>query len=346
MEVDYMVVGLGLAGLAFCRALDENNKTYIVFENNSQRASKVAGGMYNPVILKRFTPVWNGTKQLKTALPFYTEFEKQFKKRYHYSVDIYRIFKSIEEQNNWFVAADKPFLSEYLKPEILHTLNKGVISKNGYGIVTNTGRIDTNSLLADFNEYLHQTKRIIEEEFEYNLLEICKNEVWYKNISASKIVFCEGFGIKANPFFNELPLQGTKGELITIKAPELKVDFLIKGAVFVLPLGNDLYKVGATFNWTDKSNNATDEGRQELIRKLNTCISTPYQIVSHTAGIRPTVIDRRPLVGRHHKYDNIAVLNGLGTRGVMLAPVMAKILYNNLEGNKPISQEISLNRFH
>lgn len=89
MQVDYIIVGLGLAGLAITKELEENNKSYIVFEDNSQNSSIVAGGMYNPVILKRFTPVWNAIDQLNLAIPFYKELEKQFNKRYQYSLDIY-----------------------------------------------------------------------------------------------------------------------------------------------------------------------------------------------------------------------------------------------------------------
>ena len=93
MQVDYIIVGLGLAGLAFTKELEKHNKSFIVFEDNSQNSSIVAGGMYNPVILKRFTPVWNAISQLKTALPFYVALENQFNKKYNYPIDIYRIFK-------------------------------------------------------------------------------------------------------------------------------------------------------------------------------------------------------------------------------------------------------------
>jgi glycine/D-amino acid oxidase-like deaminating enzyme len=46
--------------------------------------------------------------------------------------------------------------------------------------------------------------------------------------------------------------------------------------------------------------------------------------MEHFAGVRPTVKDRRPLVGTHAEYSAIHILNGLGTRGVMLGPSMAK----------------------
>ena len=345
MQVDYIIVGLGLAGLAFTKELEKNNKSFIVFEDNSQNSSIVAGGMYNPVILKRFTPVWNAFEQLKIALPFYKELENKFNKKYNFSIDIYRIFKSVEEQNNWFVACDKSLLSKYMVPEIINEDFKGIKADYGYGRLTNTGRIDTKALLEDYRKNLKEKELLKNERFSYTDLKITKKAVEYKNLKASKIVFCEGFGMMKNPFFNYLPMQEAKGELITIHASKLTIDFLIKASVFVLPLGNNYYKVGATFNWKDKTKFPTEEGKRELVTKLNSFITVPYSIVEHTAGIRPTIKDRRPLVGKHPKYRNLAILNGLGTRGVMIAPITAKALYNNLEEGKPLNNEVSISRF-
>lgn len=345
MQVDYIIVGLGLAGLAFTKELDKNKKSYLVFEDNSQNSSLVAGGVYNPVILKRFTSVWNAKQQLNIALPFYEELEIQFNKKYDYSIDIYRIFKSVEEQNNWFAACDNPMLSNYMSTKLIYEKHEGVLADFGYGKLINTGRIDTKSLLEDYRNYLTNRKLIRNESFQYSALKINEELLEYTGVTAGKIVFCEGFGLKNNPFFNELPIQEAKGELITVHAPNLNVDFLIKSALFVLPLGNNNYKVGATFNWKDKTQLPTEEGKNELISKLESFIKVPYQIVDHIAGIRPTVKDRRPLVGKHPKFQNLAVLNGLGTRGVIIAPTVAKALYNNLENGIALDKEISIARF-
>jgi glycine/D-amino acid oxidase-like deaminating enzyme len=345
MQVDYIIVGLGLAGLAFTKELDKHKKSYMVFEDNSQNSSMVAGGVYNPVILKRFTPVWNAKEQLNIALPFYKELEIQFNKKYDYPIDIYRIFKSVEEQNNWFAACDNPVLSNYMSTKLVKQKYEGILADFGYGKLMNTGRIDTKTLLEDYRNYLLDRKLISNDSFQYSDLKITENTVEYKGLKASKIVFCEGFGLKNNPFFNELPMQEAKGELIVIYAPNLNINFLIKSALFVLPLGNNLYKVGATFNWKDKTQFPTEEGKKELVTKLETFITVPYKIVEHIAGIRPTVKDRRPLVGKHPKHQNLAVLNGLGTRGVMIAPKVAKALYNNLENGIALEKEISIARF-
>jgi len=345
MEIDYIVVGLGLAGLAFTKELEKNNKSFVVFENNSQNSSIVAGGVYNPAILKRFTPVWEAANQLELALPFYAELESQFKKKYDFPVDIYRVFKSIEEQNNWFIACDNVLLSKYMIPKVVNEKHLGLTANFGYGKLVNTGRVDTKSLLEDYSKYLNDNKQLLNESFEYDKLDVIERKVTYKDIFESKIVFCEGFGLKKNPYFNYLPMQEAKGELLIIHAPNLKVDFLIKAAVFVLPLGNDYYKVGATFNWKDKTSLPTEEGKIELVEKLDSFISCPYKIVEQIAGIRPTVKDRRPLIGKHPKYSNLAILNGLGTRGVMIAPIAAKQLYRYLEEGEALNTEYSIDRF-
>tara|TARA_R110001592_G_scaffold59913_4_gene182103 strand:- start:9627 stop:10667 length:1041 start_codon:yes stop_codon:yes gene_type:complete len=345
MKVDYIIVGLGLAGLAFVEELLAANKTFIVFEDDSQTSSLVAGGVYNPVILKRFTPVWNAKEQLEVALPFYQKLEEKFNIKFDEKFLIKKVFKSIEDQNNWFEATDKPLLSAYLDPEIDNQKRKGVIADFGFGNVKEAGRINTKHLVEVYREYLKTENKIQFEKFEHQQVKFRKDHLVYKDIITDRIVFCEGFGMTKNLFFNYLPLNEVKGELIIIHAPELEIDFLIKSTLFVLPLGDHLYKVGATFNWSDKTSNPSEEGKSELIEKLKKVLTVPYKIVEQTAGIRPTVRDRRPLVGMHPAYNRLAILNGLGTRGVMIAPTVAKQLFNNLENDKKLDSEIDIKRF-
>ena len=177
MKVDYLIVGMGLAGLAFAEELEKNQKSFLVFEDRSQNSSVVAGGMYNPVILKRFTPVWNAISQLETALPFYAALENQFNKKYNYPIDIYRVFKSIEEQNNWFEACDKPLLKKYMNPKIIKKNFKGIEADFGYGKLSNTGWIDTKSLLDDYRNHLSTKNKLKSTCLKYSELEINeKNE--------------------------------------------------------------------------------------------------------------------------------------------------------------------------
>lgn len=345
MKVDYIIVGLGLAGLAFAEELIAAKKTFVVFEDASQTSSLVAGGVYNPVILRRFTPVWNAAQQLELAMPFYERLEKKLNEKFDEKFEIKRAFKSIEEQNNWFSLSDKPKLKQFMNSKIDHQKVNGVVGDFGFGIVNEAGRIDTLKLVKAYRSYLEELKSIQFEKFEHEKIEISSEKITYKNIECKKIVFCEGFGMKENPFFNYLPLDEVKGELITIHAPEINIEFLLKSALFLIPLGDNHYKVGATFNHKDKTSLPSEEGKLELIEKLKKVINVPYTIVNQTAGIRPATADRKPFIGVHKIHKNLTILNGLGTRGVMLAPSMAKNLFNHIEKNTDLDPVADISRF-
>lgn len=345
MKIDYIIVGCGLAGLAFCERLRKNNKSFIVFDDASQKSSLVAAGMYNPVILKRFTEVWMAKEQLDLAKPFYKELESLLGVTLDYEIQLFRLFASIEEQNGWFHAMDNPNLEPFLSETIIQNQHIGIDAEFGFGEVLQAGRIDTKSMLASYHGYLGSKNLLLREKLSFDKLQFDDGIIKYEHIQANKIVFCEGFGLKNNPFFNNLPLSGTKGEVITIKAPDLNLDFAIKSSVFLIPEPNNLYKVGATYNRKDKTQDTTVEAKNELVDKLNRFLKCDYEVVNQAAGIRPTVKDRRPLVGSHNKYKNVYVLNGLGTRGVMIAPYAADQLYNYIENTTELNSEININRF-
>ena len=344
-EVDYIVVGCGLASIAFCEQLRSNRKSFIVFDNQSQQSSIVAAGLYNPVVLKRFTPVWKVKEQLQIALPQYAKIEKDLKIKIDYKLQILRRFASVEEQNMWFSASDKITLEDFLSITLLKNKNQYIDAPFGFGEVLHAGRLDTETLIKSYKTFLSKSESLQQISFDYSTIQFKENHIIYNAIKANNIVFAEGFGVKQNPFFRDIPLEGTKGEVLTIKAPDLKIDYAIKSSVFIIPIGNNLYTVGSTYNWDDKTNLPTQKGELELLTKLRTFITCDFEVVNHVAGVRPTVPDRRPLVGQHKEHKNLYVLNGLGSRGVMVGPYVAKQLYNFIENNTPIDKEICVNRY-
>ena len=329
--LDYLIVGSGLAGISFAEIALKNYKSILVLANKSQVSSRVAGGLYNPVILKRFSEVWNAQEQLVLMEDFYNDIEAKLKTKFNFKLPILRKFFSIEEQNNWFAASDKRNLAPFLSTNIISKKYKSIDSPYDYGEVLHTGYVDTALLLDKYKEYLQENNLLLEEFFDSIYIEFFDYGIQYKNIQARHIIFAEGFGLHKNPFFNYLPLDGTKGELFIIKAPDLNLDVIVNTSVFILPLGNNLFKVGATYNWQDKTDSPTEEGKQELLERIREIITCDFEIVEHFGGVRPTVKDRRPLIGTHHERKSLHILNGLGTRGVMLGPAMAKALLTVLK---------------
>ena len=345
--LDYIIVGNGLAGIAFAEtAISNNKKIHLFGADNLTSSTNISGGLYNPIVLKRFTDIWKSKEQIDISLPFYQSLQNKLNIQFLFPLKLYRKFSSVQEQNNWFFELDKPNLHEYMQPKLFQDKLKHIKADYGFGEVNFTGYVNTKLLQDTYKKYLISQNSFTNEVFDYNSLKINDYYISYKGLNAKSIVFAEGFALHNNPYFNNLPLDGTKGELLLIYAPDLDLSFILKSSIFILPLGNGYFKVGATYNWTSKSNETTQQAKEELVNNLNETISCNYEIINQFAGVRPTVKDRRPLVGRHNSHKNLYVLNGLGTRGVMLAPFLAHHLYNFIENNVPLYKEIAVDRIY
>lgn len=342
-KVDTLIIGLGLAGIAYAETLLNANKSFHIIDAETSGSSQIAAGIYNPTVLKRFNMTWRGQALHAFALPFYQRIAERLKIKFNHPFPIQKVFSQVADHNQWTVAADRKGLSSFLDPMIYQKELHGIRSPLGYGVVHQCGRMDTQVLISSYKTSIgeHCTKEL----FDYSALNISSNGVMYRGIKAKHIVFCEGYGLVQNPFFKHLPMVGSKGQILIIKSPELKLEAIVKGAIFITPLGNDLYWAGATFEQKDKSLICTSEGKNQLVKKIDRLLSVPYEIVDHLTQIRPTVVDRRPLIGTHSTYKNMHLLNGMGSRGVLIAPTIAKWLFDHINTHTPLPPEVDINRF-
>lgn len=344
MEVDYIIVGLGIAGICLCETLENHKKSFIAIDGGLKGSTANSGGVFNPTVLKRFNAAWNVSNFYPVAISFFPKLEQKLGKRIFHETPILKIFKSIEEQNDWSVASDKRELEQFLSAELVLNGNPNIQASLGFGKVTGTARIDTGMLLSEYREYLKSKQQLIEEEFIYSYLENSRQNVRYNSITARKIIFCEGSSVRNNPFFPKTAIVPNKGEYLVIKAPQLNLSTFLKGPFYIIPQGNSYYKVGATFGRDDVSTTPTTEARAEIVSKLKTMINCPFEIVEQTVGIRPTTKDRKPLLGSFANNIKITFFNGLGTRGFIMAPLLSEIVYDFIENGKPIPLEMDINR--
>lgn len=344
-NVDYIVVGFGIAGVSFCNQLELQNKTFVVFDEGVGSTSK-SGGIFNPTILKRFTAAWNASEFYPFAVQFYLSLSAKLKINIFQDTSILRILHSPEEQNNWTVASGKQSLQEYLVTDPVSNTNVNILAPFGLGKVVGSAKIHKDKLLQVYREFLVSYGNLKSENFEYSTLKIEADHVEYKDIVAKKIVFCEGPKVLLNPFFPKHAIIPNKGEFLIIHAPELKLEMLLKGPVYIIPLGDDLYKAGATYNRDDFSENTTSKAREQILSKVERMIKCSFEVVGQTAGVRPTTRDRKPLLGNNIDSPQVTFFNGLGTHGLLMAPFLSKVLYDYLEKGTPIPQEMDIKRVY
>lgn len=115
--------------------------------------------------------------------------------------------------------------------------------------------------------------------------------------------------------------------------------------VFIMPRDGN-HVVGSNYNHRDLSWEPTENGRNEIETKLKAILMRPYKLLEHRAGVRPSVSDRRPVLGRSRKEEQLVVFNGLGTKGVSLAPFFADQLANWLCNGGELDKEVNVKRFY
>ncbi len=340
---DYIIVGNGIAGTILSYTLLKNNKDIIVVANPEKKpASKVAAGIFNPIVFKRLVKSWRADELINFNLKFYPELETFLGKSTFHTSPIYKVLKSESDSKIWQQRIDEkscaPFLGDQSEaPEKIVGYQTAKVNYSGY--------IDLTKLLDAHSDYLKKKQLIIKDNFDFSKMVFQDGKIQYQNILADKVIFCEGYHVIHNPYFKWLPMKLTKGETITIESKDLKLNNLYSKDIFLLPKGNNQYLVGATYEWEKLNEQATEKGKRTLAEKLERLIKSSYKIIKQDAGIRPTVRDRRPLLGIHPEHKQLAVFNGLGTKGVFVAPYFANALYHHLENQTPLDSEVDINRF-
>lgn len=317
----------------------------MVIDDGGGTATEVAGGVVNPVVLKRFNPVWRAKDFLPKASQTYEEISKRLGVRIINPAPLYRILNSVEEQNDWTVASDRRELSAYLSSEIVQNQNPSVQAPYGLGQVNGALQLYPAKLLAEYGNYLDSQGLLLRERFDHSLVENTPAGVTYKNIKARYIIYCEGISALKNPSFPKDALIPNKGEYGIIEAPSLAFEGVLKGPMFVIPYGTGTYKVGATFSRDETSLTTTEDAAERIVAAFQKMVDTPFQLVGQVAGVRPTTKDRRPLLGRFPAQQHTYILNGLGSRGLLMAPLLAQWLFDLVEHGVPVPPEVALGRF-
>jgi glycine oxidase len=346
LSVDNLIVGQGLAGSCLASQVIRGGESLMVIDQQGHtRCSEVAAGLFNPVTGQNMVKSWMADALFPYLHGFYTDAENLTGEKFYHPLPIYRPFTSQAEQNEWMArSADKNFMGMIGE---MHTSSfiAGVTDPYGGLVLKNSGFIQVRNFLQAVRKLLVRQGSFLEGLFKYDRLEILQGSISYENIRAKRIIFCEGYRVDENPWFGNLPLRPLKGETIDIKC-ELPKDVIINRGVYIVPgETNGTWKVGSTYD-RDRSFTTTEAGRTELENKLKGLMTKHFEIIGQDWGIRPTTPDRRPVLGRHPEHEQLFIFNGLGTKGVTLAPYFSEALFLHFKNPaNSLNKEVDVTRF-
>lgn len=336
-----LIVGGGLAGSCLSFHLAGSGCDVTVIDSGINVSSRVAAGMINPLVFRRMTKSWRVDEFMPYAREFYRSLEQKSGLSFFHPLTIRRFFSSEQERDFWIQRQETDVFSEYM--HIINENDKTVFpyaNQFGSGRVKNSFYLNTNVLLDAF----HSFPNIRFQKETFNYADLNPETGTYQNQSFDRVVFCEGYQSKNNPWFGDLPVNPTKGETLTVETDGLSEEESLNRKCFTLYLGDGKYKVGATYVWDTDNVELTEEGKNLLLDNLSYLTNKPVRIVSQTAGIRPTTRDRRPFMGRHPLFEKLAIFNGLGAKGYMMAPLLSLEMSDHLLKETPLNKECVLER--
>lgn len=346
-KVEYFIVGQGLAGTMLAFSMLENNLDFrIISSPQKSKASVVAAGMINPLVFKRMTKSWLADDLLPLMKLQYQNLEKKLNVDFYFEKEILKPLSS-QEMQLWIERKSNPDFSNYIQSVLTKKRIPQLSDAAGYGIISGGGYVDLPVFLHSAEQYFRQKNLIINSPLPFSAGIPFRGSFESGNIQASKIVFCEGFHVRENPFFGFVKLSPVKGEVLLVHALQLSEEYILNRKVFVLPVGNQYFKVGSTYDWENLDELPTEKGKLSILENFENLVSTPYSVKNQWAGIRPAILDRRPVLGSHPEFDNVFIFNGLGTKGVMLAPYFASEMLKKLTiSNYELNPEVRVERFY
>lgn len=341
-KVDYIIVGGGYAAMFFAHQLIKAQKSFVVFADKELGGSHVSAGIINPVVLKKFTTFWKAHEQINFLHQTLQEIQNCTGDNYFINAPIHRILHDENEKNLWLKKREKEDLKDFLSSEFisLDVVNNPFET----GKVNLSGRLNVKVFFDDMKTYLESTDSFITDSFDYNAVNTSENI--YKNIEYKNIVFCEGIKVKKNPFFKDIPVVPNKGHQIKVSlSTPVPANITIKKKHFLFPLNDKQYFYGGTYDREHLDVQIDKKSVEQLKNGLQEIYPYHFNVDEVHYGFRPTVKDRRPILGRHPEFENFYVFNGLGARGILNGCYFSKSLFDFIENKNPLPEEVDLKRF-
>jgi glycine/D-amino acid oxidase-like deaminating enzyme len=346
MHVDILIIGQGICGSMLAWFLQKEGRSFLVIDDGNQsNASKIAAGIINPVTGRRYVTTWMIDELMAFAKDNYEEMGRAMETEFIFSKSVIDFFPSPQMRDAFInrLTEDDRFLHSF--PDQNH-FNQYFNYDFGCGEIKPAFMVNMGLLMATMRKSLTRKDAFIEESFDREKLLVTKEGIRYKNITAEKIVFCDGIRAMEYPWFNLLPFAPNKGEALVIESAELNSEHIFKKGMVLAPLPvKNTFWIGSNYQWEFKDDQPSEQFYKQATGLLDSWVKKPYKVIFHKASVRPATLERRPFVGFHPHIPQIGILNGMGTKGASLAPYFANQLCQHIVHGLPIQDDASIHRF-
>ncbi len=330
---DILIVGQGLAGTLLAWELECAGISFAIVEaGGGGTVSRMAAGIISPITGRRIVKSWGVDEFLPMARATYRELEAALAVSLWREVRVRRLFVDDRDRR---VLTEKQARGELVP-------FAGKADDAGFWI-EGAARVDLTALLEAARarwqargQWREATVVIAAEAAQHALV-----------IDATGVAGARstGSGQARSGAFDFVPWEFSKGEILTLAVDGLAPDVVLNRGHWVLPLTPGVAAVGATHEPDIADVTPTAAARRILEASAAALLERPFTVTGHAAGVRVNLPDKRPVVGRHPANARLGTLNGLGAKGALLAPWLARQWVQHVAAGAPFDAAVDVARF-
>lgn len=318
-RVDAVIIGQGLAGTAMAwEMLGRGQRIAIIDPDRPVTCSKIAAGLVTPLVGARASLSWRWGEMWAAANLFYTELEQRLGAKFWHVHPSVRLYASAQQRADF----ERRFPSW---PDIevhAHIPPDGIDAPFGAFSMSPAARLDTAVYLRASRTFFQRTAVVIDGAFDWD------GGLAGHGLEAAHTVSCQGVRERDSGPFARLNLHPARGDILAIQCDALELPHVVHGQAWLVPDARlaGRFRVGATYERGCGASPNPEAVRTQLEQRLQTFMMAPYHVLDQVSSVRPASYDKKPLLGRHPELGGMWVLNGLGSKGALLAPWCAQHL--------------------
>ena len=347
MRAEFLIVGQGLAGTALAWRLHERGRTFLIVDpNEALTCSKAAAGLVTPITGLRLTLNWRYAEMHPEAVRFYRQKERLLGCKLYFPRPVVWLFKNEREREIW----DRRVRDEHVRPyvntaaaELPPALAARVDHTLGGFQMKHAGFLDTGAYLEASRRWFEargawQVGRVDEEDLFLN-----GDGVTWRGWQFGTVVFCQGWQAALSRWFSWLPFGPAQGTIFTLRGDLGDRRKIVNRGCWIVPRPDGTLRAGSSFDLRFGDPHIPDPASVEaLLGRLQALAKGDFQIeASHTA-VRPIIKHCKAALGRHPAHPRLAFLNGLGSKGVLRSPFLARRFVEHLLDEEPLDREFDL----
>ncbi len=346
---DFIIIGQGLAGSILAWQLYQAGAKILVIDSGYPSASRIAAGLVTPVTGKRWVKTRHIDLLLPNAYTLYQRLGHHFNQRFFFEKPLLRLFQNEADKNKALQRRHDPDYSAYLGDiQPSGAAHHGLDDPYGSIWIQQTGYLAGAILCETIHNQLVQHNAYIKDRLEFARIRIDQNHVRWGPHKTHKIVFCEGWRVIQNPWFQSLPWQPSQGDILTCHTRDSLPPFIVNCGAWVLPLGKGFFRLGATYQWQPLDEQPSQTASNHLLKQMAQMFKCPIRLTctGHQAGIRPNTLDQQPIMGCHPRFPQLAIFNGFGSKGGLQIPYYSQCFRDFLLAGQPLPAHVTITRYH